>query len=92
MNERIRELAEQAGFIDFTVHNRIESKEQVLEKFAELIINECIDQVAGTKIVGQGAGDEFGDLSESARNKYKQWNNALVIATMNVRDHFGVEE
>ena len=92
MNERIRELAEQAGFIDFTVHNRIESKEQVLEKFAELIINECIDQVAGTKIVGQLSSDEFGDLSESARNKYKQWNNALVIATMNVRDHFGVEE
>jgi hypothetical protein len=61
-------------------------------KFAELIINECIDQVAGTKIVGQILGDEFGDLSESARNKYKQWNNALVIATMNVRDHFGVEE
>jgi len=61
-------------------------------KFAELIMNECIDQVAGTKIVAQGAGDEFGDLSESARNKYKQWNNALVIATMNVRDHFGVEE
>ena len=92
MNERIQQLAEQAGFIDFTVHNRIESKEQVLEKFAELIINECIDQVAGTKIVGQILGDEFGDLSESARNKYKQWNNALVIATMNVRDHFGVKE
>jgi hypothetical protein len=92
MNQLIRQLAEQAGFIDFTVHNRIESKEQVLEKFAELIINECIDQVAGTKIVGQLSGDEFGDLSESARNKYKQWNNALVIATMNVRDHFGVEE
>jgi hypothetical protein len=55
-------------------------------------MNECIDQVAGTKIVGQLSGDEFGDLSESARNKYKQWNNALVIATMNVRDHFGVEE
>jgi hypothetical protein len=41
MNERILELAEQAGFIDFTVHNRIESKEQVLEKFAELIVREC---------------------------------------------------
>jgi len=92
MNQLIQQLAEQAGFIDFTVHNRIESKEQVLEKFAELIINECIDQVAGTKIVAQGAGDEFGELSESARNKYKQWNNALVIATMNVRDHFGVKE
>lgn len=61
-------------------------------KFAELIINECINQVAGTKIVGQLSGDEFAELSESADNKYKQWNNALVIATMNVRDHFGVKE
>ena len=61
-------------------------------KFAELIINECIDQVAGTKIVGQLLGDEFAELTESADNKYTQWNNALVIATMNVRDHFGVKE
>ena len=61
-------------------------------KFAELIINECIDQVAGTKIVGQLSGDEFAELTESADNKYAQWNNALVIATMNVRDHFGVKE
>ena len=61
-------------------------------KFAELIINECIDQVAGTKIVSQLSGDKFAELSESADNKYKQWNNALVIATMNVRDHFGVKE
>ena len=48
-------------------------------KFAELIINECIDQVAGTKIIDPGA-------------QHAQWNNALVIATMNVRDHFGVKE
>jgi hypothetical protein len=48
--------------------------------------------VAGTKIVGQILGDEFDELSESARNKYTQWNNALVIATMNVREHFGVKE
>ena len=61
-------------------------------KFAQLIINECIDQVAGTKIVGQLSGDKFAELSESADNKYTQWNNALVIATMNVRDHFGVKE
>jgi hypothetical protein len=61
-------------------------------KFAELIINECIDQVAGTKIVGQFSGDEIVGLSESADKKYKQWNNALVIATMNVKDHFGVKE
>ena len=48
-------------------------------KFAELIINECIDQVAGTKIVDPGV-------------QHAQWNNALVIATMNVRDHFGAKE
>lgn len=89
MNKQIRLLAEKAG-----IHNDVCSMCPIheLEKFAELIINECIDQVAGTKIVGQGAGDEFSELSESARNKYKQWNNALVIATMNVRDHFGVKE
>jgi hypothetical protein len=43
MNERIQKLAEQAGFIDFIVFNRIESKEQVIEKFAQLIVQECID-------------------------------------------------
>ena len=85
MNERILELARQVWPDPNVSHVNH-------EKFAELIINECIDQVAGTKIVGQVAGDEFGELSESARNKYKQWNNALVIATMNVRDHFGIEE
>jgi hypothetical protein len=89
MNKQIRLLAEKAG-----IHDDVCSMCPIheLEKFAELIINECIDQVAGTKIVAQGAGDEFSELSESARNKYKQWNNALVIATMNVRDHFGIKE
>lgn len=41
MNERIKKLAEEAGFVNFTVHNRIESKEQVLEKFAKLVVLEC---------------------------------------------------
>ena len=101
MNERIRQLAEQArvqdrGYFIYqyggpTGHQSVE-KAIDLEKFAELIVKECIDQVAGTKIVGQLLGDEFAGLTESADNKYKQWNNALVIATMNVRDHFGVKE
>jgi hypothetical protein len=95
MNERIKQLAEQAFFDEST--SRPSTKmytfsEHKMEKFAELIINECIDQVAGSKIVAQVAGDEIVGLSESADNKYKQWNNALVIATMNVKDHFGIEE
>ena len=89
MNKQIRLLAEQAG-----IHDDVCSMCPIheLDKFAQLIINECIDQVAGTKIVGQLSGDEFAGLTESADNKYTQWNNALVIATMNVRDHFGVKE
>ena len=63
MNERIRELAKQAGFVDFTVHNRIESKEQVLEKFAELIVRECaskVDNILREKKDGGGTmGDEI---------------------------------
>ncbi len=90
MNKQIRLLAEKAGIYKLNLSD--ETEYWIMEKFAELIVNECIDQVAGTKIVGQLSGDKFAELSESADNKYTQWNNALVIATMNVRDHFGVEE
>jgi len=45
MNDRIKELAEQAGFVDYVVLGRIESKERVLETFAELIIQECYQAV-----------------------------------------------
>lgn len=43
MNERIRELAEQAGFQSYiTTH---EEDVAMFEKFAELIVRECIDIV-----------------------------------------------
>jgi hypothetical protein len=45
MNDRIKELAEQAGLVDYVVLGRIESKESVLETFAELIIQECYEAV-----------------------------------------------
>lgn len=47
MNEKIKQLAEQAGFVDYMVLNRIESKEEVLENFAKLIVKECAKSVAG---------------------------------------------
>ena len=44
MNERIKELAEQAGFIDRgTNHTAYMNFDH--EKFAELIVRECIDVV-----------------------------------------------
>jgi hypothetical protein len=38
MNERIRELLSQAG-----VHYEVLPKDTVYEKFAELIVRECVD-------------------------------------------------
>jgi hypothetical protein len=43
MNNRIKELAEQAGLTDYMVFGRIESKEEILQNFAELIVKECAD-------------------------------------------------
>ena len=92
MNKQIQELYETA-LVAAGKDKQFETTNlDVATKFAQLIIDECIDQVAGTKIVGQFSGDEIVGLSESADKKYAQWNNALVIATMNVRDHFGVKE
>ena len=42
MNERIRELAVQAGFTGWTQQTTIGLE---LEKFAELIVRECADQI-----------------------------------------------
>ena len=42
MNERIRELAEQAGLLGPS--SRVGNSHEAAEKFAELIIQECMDQ------------------------------------------------
>jgi hypothetical protein len=44
MNERIKELAEQAGY-DWQWDTQIDFGHKEMEKFAELIIQECLDQL-----------------------------------------------
>ncbi len=41
MNDRIRELAEQAGLLGPS--SRVGNSHEATEKFAELIVRECID-------------------------------------------------
>jgi hypothetical protein len=41
MNERIRQLAEQAGFMDSWFSESGDDCEQELKKFAELIVKKC---------------------------------------------------
>ena len=83
MNERIRELAEQAkGFVDLNQHVGGEKGCMVytydgLEKFAELIVRECIQVVDG-----------MADPEEDS-DRYV-W--ALHNASEKIKQHFGVEE
>jgi hypothetical protein len=79
MNERIRLLAEQAGFIDFIVFNRIESKEQVIEKFAQLIVRECLD-------IAKNWDDQL------VNAKLVKESNAVGIVAYRIARQFGVEE
>ncbi|CAB4124243.1 hypothetical protein UFOVP49_81 [uncultured Caudovirales phage] len=79
MNNRILEIAHEAGFVDYSVHNRIESKEQVLAKFAELIVGECLrccEQV----------------ISDPVPESVDTWLNGGTQCIDEIREHFGVEE
>ena len=82
MNERIKELAEQAG-LRFTqlMSNPmvpvVDGKETDLEKFAELIVFEC------TKVI------VFGGYRNHALGEKTQL-TPVEIATM-IKEHFGVE-
>ena len=75
MNERIRELAEQAGF-DAVSMVSFDIKED-LEKFAELIVQECVQAC-----INEGKTYEIESAGEYSSNLY---------ATA-IKKHFGVEE
>ena len=78
MNERIRELAEQADGV--FIHKLLTGAKQYtflekdLEKFAELIVQECI-QVGGPE-------DSYTD----------DWFKAKADSINKIKEHFGVEE
>ena len=82
MNERIKELAEQAG-LRFTqlMSNPmvpvIDGKETDLEKFAQLIVAEC------AKVCDDLDIDDWGD---------KSFDDGTYYCSRAIKKHFGVEE
>ena len=54
MNERIRELAEQAGWDNH--HSKFDTR---IEKFAEMIVQECIDIISPYTIRMSRPGEEY---------------------------------
>jgi len=81
MNHQIRILAEQATKKYDRLGNEIPFAQPDLEKFAELIVQECIS------INRQRMFSEYeGDSHRVAHN------NALLCATSDMFEHFGVGE
>ena len=78
MNERIRELAKQSGTWEYyEINEGVGEDEKHLEKFAELIVQETIKQMAIQM-------DKFGDDQSN--------NPAWYKSEEAVKKHFGVEE
>ena len=85
MNERIKELAEQAGLLypQFgpTVDTRHQRKKREnIEKFAELIVQECIDCVLGAVLADDVA----------LRNNLG-FSDGIAEGVTHIQKHFGVE-
>ena len=87
MNERLKELAVQAGHRYVPSSNsgplRVEYLTPEMEKFAELIVRECIGL-----IVKENDGEEYGTGSD--------WGDGyaagLNTAKLAIEEHFGVKE
>jgi hypothetical protein len=78
MNERIRELALQAGAVnvwEWASDDVLDTKNMDAEKFAELIVRECIEHLESSVAVPN---------IEHSRTKTK--------CIRSIKEHFGVEE
>jgi len=73
MNERIRELATEVGIsVDYLTNTK---QIVLIEKFAELIVRECISVVDDAE---RGGSNEI-------------WDNAVKFIRKDIKQHFGVE-
>lgn len=79
MNERIKLLAEQAALLGPS--SRVGNAHEATEKFAELIIRECVDCIRGAVLT-----------DEVAVKNNLRFNDGLSAAVVNVQKHFGIEE
>jgi hypothetical protein len=74
MNERIKEFAKQAGFYKYG-----DDFEDIIEKFAELIVRECM-RMCDVAAIGY---ESHGHMKEA---------NGCYSAKEYIEEHFGVEE
>lgn len=83
MNERIKQFAKQAGWDGY------EALDERHQKFAELIVRECIKE-SMEEIVSD---DEISQEKDPLIREYLTGNNqGIVDAVVRFRNRFGVEE
>ena len=86
MNEQIKELAEQAGWM---MGSEVDGFTTRLEKFAELIVRECASLMESEKDYYSKPG------SYESREYYERMSakeDAFDDAARMIKSHFGVEE
>ena len=88
MNERIRELAEQAENYAAEQNDKfgVSYKKTYNEKFAELIVRECLKEIKDMIV------DESELLYPNNKQTTECVNDRLMDAYDNIAEHFGVEE
>jgi hypothetical protein len=87
MNKQIKKLAEQAGMYDFVLEAMGIGEE--FEKFAELIVRECMKESMDEIVADEDIAQEKDPLIR----EYLTGNNqGIVDAVVRFRNHFGVEE
>jgi hypothetical protein len=93
MNERIKELALQAKEETDALYAKLtpqEFKDTYNQKFAELIVQECMtmcDNVSADYFKHRKAADDFQD-----KNIYAEGESACDEVRYEIKKHFGVEE
>ena len=82
MNERISDLAQEAFYSsDTSLVANIKVPREFVERFAKLIIEECIDCIRGA-----------GLTDEAAERNNLGFNDGISAAVINTQKPFGVEE
>ena len=85
MNERIRQLAREAGFKVDWQHEDVQALKMArFEKFAELIVRECIEKITTYDLV-PGHSAKWEDIYDIHARLLQDLGEEL-------KEHFGVEE
>jgi len=82
MNKRIQELAEQATTIEYGVDNGFDRVTFDKEKFAELIVRECV------QVCEPILDEPYENMTEFGKGLVE----GQDVAIERIKEHFGVEE